>query len=495
MCHSMCQPIPAAIPLTAEQLAVLLPCSALLGQLAQILLAFRGSPITPLATQELETDLQSLLRDLGRTALEQTINSLEADAPEQVPEELHVGGDRYRRRAKSPREVDSTFGRMRLWRWLYEPRTPGERCLFPLEHLLGLVAGRATPALACRVGRLAAQHEQRSVLRLLEEDNALRWSHELLRKVAAEVAAIVSGQRHTAQVKQVIDWLRQAHRGRGPLDPVLAAGRDGIMTPICKEGYQEASVATVTVYDRNGRRLGTVYLGWVPEALQETLSRQLTALLQAVLTGWKGQRPRLAYITDGGQTPEAYYHKVLRKMTDPCRPGERLLWVRVLDYYHATQYVSKLAEALFPEVWRAQQWARRMRGVLKEADGVTRLLQSASYYRNQQRLRGKRQEAFDKAYRYLWKRRKHMRYMELRHQGLPIGSGVTEAGCKVVVSQRLKLSGMKWKKEGAQVILNLRVVWLSGVWDQAWKAHLEEGVKINLGTYAGCLHSDHAAAA
>ena len=495
MSHSTCQPTLAAIPLSAEQLAVLLPCAALLGQLAQTIVDFRAQPITPLAVQELETGMQQHLRELGRSLLEQTINSVEPVEAEQVPEELHVGGTCYRRRFKSPLTVDSTFGRMRLWRWLYEPRTPGERCLFPLEHLLGLVAGRATPALASRVGRLAAQYEQRSVLRLLKEDNALRWSHALLRKVAAEVAAIVLGQRHTAQVKQVIDWLRQAHRGRGPLDPVLAVGRDGIMTPICKEGYQEASVATVAVYDRNGRRLGTVYLGWVPEALQETLSRQLTALLQAVLAGWKGRRPRLAYITDGGQTPEAYYHKVLRKMTDPCRPGERLLWVRVLDYYHATQYVSKLAEALFPEVWRAQQWARRMRRVLKEADGLTRLLQSASYYRNQQRLRGKRQEAFDKAYRYLWKRRKHMRYMELRHQGLPIGSGVTEAGCKVVVSQRLKLSGMKWKKEGAQVILNLRVVWLSGVWDQAWKAHLEEGVKINLGTYAGCLPSDHAAAA
>ena len=194
MCHSMCQPIPAAIPLTAEQLAVLLPSPAPPGQWAQILLAFRGSPITPLATQKLETVLQSLLRNLGRTALEQTINSLEADALEQVPEAFgRVGGDRYRRR----REV-SAGGRFHIWpdaavAWLYEPRTPGERCLFPLEHLLGLVAGQATPALASRVGRLAAQYEQRSVLRLLKEDNAPRWSHALLARSPLRVAAIVSG--------------------------------------------------------------------------------------------------------------------------------------------------------------------------------------------------------------------------------------------------------------------------------------------------------------
>jgi hypothetical protein len=496
MCHSTCQPTPTAIPLTAQPLSVLLPCRSLLAQIAQILLDFRAQAPTPQAMQKLETDLQALLREFGRTALEQTLNALEPSESELLPEELKVGGDCYRRRFKSVRDVDSTFGRMRLWRWLYEPRSTGERCLFPLEHLLGLVAGCATPALADRVGRLAAQHPQRNVLRLLREDNALRWNHALLRKVAAEVAAIVSGKRHAAQVKQVIAWLRQAYHSRGPFEPVLAVGRDGIMMPLAQaESYKEASVATLTMYDRTGRRLGTVYLGCVPEPLQETLSRQLTALLQGVLAGWKGRRPRLAYLTDGGHTPEAYYQQVLRKMPDPLRPSERLAWVRVLDYYHAAQYVSKLAEALFGESWQAARWARRMRRVLKEWDGLKRVLQSASYHRNQEKLRGKGQEAFDGAYQYLHKRRRHMNYAALKAQGMPIGSGVTEAGCKVVVSQRLKCSGMKWKKPGAQVILDLRVVWLSGVWDQAWKAHLEEGVKMNLDTYAGCLASGNAAAA
>jgi hypothetical protein len=496
MCHSTDPTTAATIPLTAEQGAVLRPCGVLLAQIAQFLLDFSAQPLTPAATQKLETDLQRLLREVGRTALEHTLNALEPTDPEQVSQELKVGGECYRRRSRSPRDVDSTFGRMCLRRWLYEPRTAGERCLFPLEHLLGLVAGRATPALADRVGRLTAQHEQRSVLRLLQQDNALRWSHALLRKVAAEVAQTVSAQRHAAQVKQVIGWLRQAHHSSGPFEPVLAAGRDGIMMPLVQaESYKEASVATVAVYDRNGRRLGTVYLGCVPEPLQERLSRELTALLQDVLKGWKGRRPRLAYLTDGGQTPEAYYLQVLRKMTDPLRPGERLAWVRVLDYYHAAQYVSKLAEALFSESWRATRWARRMRGVLKEWGGLTRVLQSASYHRNQEKLRGKRQEAFRSAYNYLHKRRKHMNYAALKAQGLPIGSGVTEAGCKVVVSQRLKLSGMKWKKPGAQVVLDLRVVWLSGVWEEVWKTHLEEGVNRNLDSYAGCLASDLAAAA
>jgi hypothetical protein len=495
MTHSMQAAASGAIPLSAEQLAVLLPHAALLAQFAQTLLDFRSGTISPAATQKLETDLQGLFLALGRSALEDTFNSLEPACAEEVPEELKVGGTCYRRRGKSRREVDTTFGRLILWRWLYEPRTVGERCLFPLEILLGLVIGRVTPALAARVGRLTAVHTQREARRLLRQENGLKWSHPLLRCVAAEMAETLDGRRQAAQAKQVIGWLRKAHRGRGPYEPVLAVGRDGIMVPICGASKQEAAIATVAVYDRKGRRLGTVYLGCMPEELQETLTRQLNDLLQAILTGWKGCRPRLVYITDGGSVPEGYYFKVLRKMTDPCRPGERLQWVRVLDYYHATLYLSKLADALFREAWRVTAWAKRMRRVLKESDGLKRVLQSASYYRNEERLKGERATAFQKAYHYLWKRRKHMRYADLRQKGLPIGSGVTEAGCKVVASQRLKCSGMKWKNEGGQVVLTLRVVWLSGVWEEAWKKHIEGGVKMNLDSYAKCLASGHADAA
>ena len=481
MTHSIASPDSGTSPLAPEHLAALLPCCLALAQIAQVLLDFHARPVTPAATHKLETDLQKLLCEVGRCALEHTLNNLEPDEAE-APAEMRPSGTRYRRRRKSPTDVDSTFGRFRLWRWLYEPRDAGERCLFPLQELLGLVAGRATPALASHVGVLVAQHTQRDVLRLLRQHNGLKWSHDLLRTVAAEVAELVSGQRQTAQIRQVVHWLRQAFRSRGRFEPVLAVGRDGVMVPIIALGYQEASVATIAVYDRRGKRLGTVYLGCMPEKLQRTLTKQLTELLQAILTTWKGPRPRLTYITDGGSTPEGYFREVLQKMTDPARPGQRLDWVRVLDFYHAVGYIGKLAEALFGPSTRAQQWARRMRGLLK-AGGLGIVLQSASYHRNAKKLRGGREQDFWSAYRYLYKRREQMRYDRYRAQGRPIGSGVTEAGCKVVASQRLKQSGMNWGKRGGQVVLDLRVVWLSGVWEMAWDAHLEQATREVQDTY------------
>jgi len=54
-------------------------------------------------------------------------------------------------------------------------------------------------------------------------------------------------------------------------------------------------------------------------------------------------------------------------------------------------------------------------------------------------------------------------------KNIPIGSGITEAACKVIVKQRLCCSGMKWKDEGASVVLTLRCLNHSdGRWGQFW---------------------------
>lgn len=79
---------------------------------------------------------------------------------------------------------------------------------------------------------------------------------------------------------------------------------------------------------------------------------------------------------------------------------------------------------------------------------------------------------YDKAYRYIKKRTRWMRYHLYRRQCLPLGSGITEAACKIVFTQRLKRSGMSWTIEGGQVILDLRVIKLSRVWEAVHQRYL-----------------------
>jgi len=439
--------------------------------LAQLTAAFLDQTPTPQATANLERQLAQGTRQLARQLLEWIYNRLEPADPNQAPRRLTYQGQTYRRRGRHPHTVATLFGPIQLRRLLYEPLEPGERCIHPLQLQLGLVAGYATPALAQRIGQYAAQQPQRAVRDTLRQDHDLKCSQATLRKVTKVLAEGLEPHRQHAQADRLLTLLQQAHASKGRRRVVLAVGRDGIQVPVVGTSYQEASTATLSVFDRRGRRLGTVYLGRMPEAGQTTLSEQLTALLEEVLKRWTKAPPRLAYITDGGWHPSDYFARLLRQMRDPRHPEKVLAWERILDFYHAAQYISQLAEALFGETTQARSWARKMRKRLKERRGVSRVLQAATWHRGGLDLSRPRQEKYKQAYRYLARHGRWMDYARYRQEGLPLGSGITEAGCKVLFTQRLKQSGMKWQAEGGQVIVTLRALWLSGVWEQVHHAY------------------------
>ncbi len=282
----------------------------------------------------------------------------------------------------------------------------------------------------------------------------------------------MGAHRQAAQVDQVVSWLHQARASIGRFQPTLAVGRDGVNVPLRHGEWKEGATATVSVLDRRGKRVGTVYLGQMPEAGQPTLSKQLTALIQDILRHVDSQGLRLVSISDDGYHPSDDYHTVLKQMHDPQRPWCTLTWIRIVDDYHACLYMQQLADAVFGPSLKGRAWAKQMRKHMKtKSDGITRVLQSASALRRQHGLWGKAQD-YEQAYAYLHKRTHWMRYRHYSRQQLPIGSGVTEAACKSVFTQRLKRSGMSWTIEGGQVILDLRVIWLSGVWAEVHQRYL-----------------------
>ena len=456
------------LPLTLQLLPVI-------SRIGQLIVNFRATELTPAACYQFETELHDALRELGRVIVVWTYNHLEPHDRSLMPGHLRFDGDWYRRRDKTPnRGVATLFGTITLWRYLYQPIHGVERSIFPLEIRLGLAAGHATPALAERVARAAADSTQSTVLADLKRDQGVAWSVATLRTVIATTWEGMAPHLQAAQVARVLAWLKQADASRGSRKPVLAAGRDGVFVPIRgDDSYREAATATLSVYDRAGQRLGTVYLGRMPEPGQAALSEQLTRLITAVLAGWSGPLPRLAYITDAGYHPSEYYERVLKPMRHPNHPGERLEWEWVVDFYHASQYVHKLSEALFRDPRQAQAWARKMcRWLKSKPNAIFRILHSAAAIRSRRVVPGQ-SKPYREAYGYLRTHIKHLDYVRYRRNHLPIGSGVTEAACKTVFSQRLKRSGMAWSVEGGQRIVDLRVIHLSGVWSEVHHSYLQ----------------------
>src|SRR6266850_4916396 len=446
--------------------------AGLLAHAVSLLEQFLSHEPTPQAMATFERELSALLREVGHCVMTWVGNRIEPATPADAPSRLWFGGRAYRRRRKYRGTIATLFGTVVVWRWLYEPLEPGMRSIHPLELRLGLEVGVATPALAERLGSWAADHSQRQVLEMLAHDHGVHWSGTTLRKLLASLSAGMAAPRHAAQVERVVGWLSQAHGSKGRWQPTLSVGRDGVNVPMRPRAWKEGATATVSVLDRRGKRLGTVYLGQMPEAGQPTLTAQLTALIQDILRYVESQGLRLVYISDDGYHPSDYYHTVLKKMSDPRRPWRTLEWLRIIDYYHTCLYIQQLAEALFGPSPKGRVWAKPMRKHLKtQSDGITRVLQSASALRRQHGLWGKAQ-VYDQAYAYLHKRTHWMRYRHYCSQRLPIGSGITEAACKIVFTQRLKRSGMSWTIAGGQVILDLRVIKLSRVWQEVHRRYL-----------------------
>jgi len=464
-----------ASPFAADLLGLTARLVPLLSEAGRLIRQFRAAGPSPEGTARFEQELQRLAREVCREVVAWVYNHLEPDDAAQMPARLGWQGEWYRRRAKSPcRALDTLFGTVTLWRYRYEALEAGLRSIFPLDIRLGVEAGRATPALAERVGRYTAEGTQQAVLAALRREHGVSWSVSTLRRVVAALSAALAERRAEAQASRLLDLLRQAEASPGRHRPTLSVGRDGVFVPLRGPApWREGATATVSVLDRRGQRLGTVYLGRMPEAGQATLSAQLTALLAEVLRRYDGPTPRLEYVTDGGHHPSAYYDEVLRRMEDPRRPGRRLAWVRVIDFYHACQYVGKLAEALFGPGPEAQAWAAKMRRWLRDKrHGAYRVLHSAAALYARWELTEAADRAYQAAYDYLRKRLRFLDYAAYRSQGLAIGSGVTEAACKTVFTQRLKQSGMSWQIEGGQAVLDLRVLALSGIWEEVHQAYL-----------------------
>jgi hypothetical protein len=103
---------------------------------------------------------------------------------------------------------------------------------------------------------------------------------------------------------------------------------------------------------------------------------------------------------------------------------------------------------------------------------MRRVLLSAAAHSGRRRLGRARRAAYEQADNYLSARWEFLDYWGCKKRGMLIGSGITEAACKMI-GQRIKCSGMQWGLESGQVVLELVVLERSQVWQAAFGSYLE----------------------
>jgi hypothetical protein len=138
---------------------------------------------------------------------------------------------------------------------------------------------------------------------------------------------------------------------------------------------------------------------------------------------------------------------------------------QVVDLFHAREHVHELANlAARLLAGHHDEWLAERLAELDNGD-IPALLTAGRDLKFSGSLAGER----DKALHYFRANAARMHYAWYRSLGLFVGSGVVEAGCKSVIGQRLKLSGMRWTEHGATGILTLRCQERSDRWDQTWQ--------------------------
>ncbi len=95
---------------------------------------------------------------------------------------------------------------------------------------------------------------------------------------------------------------------------------------------------------------------------------------------------------------------------------------------------------------------------------VRRVIGGIRQMATKRRLSKKRQEKVEQYLNYFAERCEYMKYDEYLATGYPIGSGVVEGACRHLVKDRMEQSGMRWRIEGAQAILNLRAIYVNDDW-------------------------------
>ena len=137
------------------------------------------------------------------------------------------------------------------------------------------------------------------------------------------------------------------------------------------------------------------------------------------------------------------------------------------------EYVSQLSDSLFGVGTKeSQAWFKEQRHTLRhDSSGVQKVVTRAAQQKRRHGLAGGEKD-YNSSKGYLSRYRPHMDYAKRRSEGDPIGSGVTEAGCKVIFNQRMKQSGMRWSKKGGQWIVDLRTACRSKLWNRIWDRYL-----------------------
>jgi hypothetical protein len=178
--------------------------------------------------------------------------------------------------------------------------------------------------------------------------------------------------------------------------------------------------------------------------------KSFTEKMEALIEQYTVKQKQLVFITDGAPW--------LKNWIEDAFPEA----VSILDFYHLLEHLYLFAEAFFSDKAEAEGWVEQQKELLLEskAQEVRAAIEALPASKRKQKTKAK-------LLAYLTANQNRMDYKHYRTIGCGIiGSGAVESAHRTVVQKRMKLSGQRWSKKGAQHMLNLRVIYMNQQWEK-----------------------------
>jgi hypothetical protein len=417
----------------------------------------------PRSFADFEKDLHAKVMEYERELIAEEMARADIDAGAIV-----VEGVTYRRVVRCEETYFSAAGPVRIERTLYKDRTDeAGRAISPMDLRLGIVEGRWTPVAAQQATWVVAQMTPQLAEELFRRIGNMTPSKSSLDRLPKALSARWEEERvHFEKALRDGDVIpQQATTVAVSLDGVLAPMKDGGAKEKRQKtaeegrltrgpaGYREVGCGTLSFCDADGKMISAVRMGRMPEPNKATLKRTLLADVTAALN----ERPdlRVVKLADGANDNWTYLSSILPD------------GIEILDFYHAAEHLDAALSSVYGDgTLETRKRFEALRFVLlEEPDGAEKVIRSLDYLRK----RHPQNKTVVKELAYFRNNRHRMHYQRCAAEGLPIGSGVVEAACKTLVTQRMKQSGMRWEEKGGQAILTLRGWTQSGDrFDRAW---------------------------
>jgi len=359
---------------------------------------------------------------------------------------IQVAGIKLTAKAPTAKIYETPYGEVEVQRFVYQPSSGGQTYC-PLEQNARIIRS-ATPRFAQQISHKYANLNAPAVCCDLADNHHRKIAHSYVQDVADWVGGIASAKEEV--------WEYDTPTLNEAITTVVLS-LDGAYVLMREDGYREAMVGTISLYDLKGERQHSIYIGEAPEYGKATFTERMEREIARIKT----QYPTAYFIgiADGAKNNWSF----LETHTDQ----------QLLDFFHATEYLAEVAYAAHPgktDKPKREAWLNeRCKQLKNQVGAIDDIIAELEVFSKRKKLPKSTQENLVAAQTYFANNRHRMNFADHVAHQLPIGSGVTEAACKTLVKQRLCCSGMRWKPQGAKVILCLRALIQSkGRWQQFW---------------------------